>query len=151
LRLQPAKQIACGESPEPSQREGQAARGNIAALPGALRVARDSDERIDAGKGDHLGDERRGFLGKPAASVLLPRAYENARPLVVDDSRPSAREREPASCALGAPPDRPRPRRAAPVAERLSKTNERGAARLTERITGTRTYSAPLREQELEH
>lgn len=77
-------------------------------LPGTLRVARHVHEHVDLRRREQPGDERRGLDSQLPTTSLLPRTDEDARLLVVDDRRTGAREREPATRALGAASNRPR-------------------------------------------
>lgn len=149
--MEPAEEVGGGNVPEASKLVCERARRHTTTLPSALGVSRNVHESVGVRRRDDLGDEGGRLGGQPSPSVLLPQANEDARPLVVDDRRASPGKRKPAAGAFRAAPDRPGARRAAALAHGRTQPNERTAARVAKRGTGTRANGTALREEQLEH
>jgi hypothetical protein len=146
-----AQDVGGGQFPESGESDGQPPRCDGTAVPGALGISRHVHHEADVGRRDDLRYQLRRLLGQTAPPLLLPRANEGTGALVVHDRRTGASEGETTACALGAPPHRPRARRAAALAHRRAQADECIAARLAERGAGSSAYGAALREEELEH
>src|SRR5262245_25684504 len=70
--VSPDEHVAQRKAPDDRKLARERSGGNIATPPGPVRVARDRNKALDRRLEDHLRDERRRFMRKPASRTLLP-------------------------------------------------------------------------------
>jgi hypothetical protein len=123
----------------------------MAALQVAIASRGDERHRVDVRRRHDLGDDVRSECGEPPQPAFLPRGDDASNAVVVRHRRACRREREPASGALDAAADRPRPGLPAPLAARPPEARERFAAVRADLRAGATAHDAPLRQQQVEH
>jgi len=116
-----------------------------------LAVAGYERDRISLASWHGPHDELCRRTSQITSPVLLPRTDERLRTRVVENRSARRREAETTAHTLGATPHRPRTRRAAPLAQRRPKTDERQAAFGADLITRPRAHRAAAREEHIEH
>jgi hypothetical protein len=123
----------------------------VSTLQPAVRIARDENDTRGIRSRQRLANDRCGPAGEPPQATLLPGTHDRAKPIVVRQHGPRARERQSATGALAATVDGPGGGRAAPRAQWGLDAAQRGGATVANLRSRKGTDEAALRQEQIEH